>query len=74
MFIINGQRGFLNMVELKNDIMRRATLDNASKEAHLDNYDYAMHRTMNEQRALHDKRTNHKAALQLNECTKKEEE
>lgn len=36
------------MVELKNDMMRRARFDTASREAQEDDFDYAMHRTMDE--------------------------
>lgn len=36
------------MVELRNDMMRRAKFDTASRDARLDDFDYSMHQTMDE--------------------------
>jgi|GEM_PF-3570329 len=36
------------MIEMRNDVMRRATFDTATKEAAKDNFNYAMHQTMEE--------------------------
>ncbi len=36
------------MIEMKNDVMRRATYDMASQEARKDTFNYEMHQTMEE--------------------------
>jgi len=36
------------MIEMRNDVIRRATFDTATKDAAKDNFNYAMHQTMEE--------------------------